>query len=43
MLLNKCTFDSEVKYAKGKDSAENIVTRKDGDNHGYGLKNIRSL
>jgi len=36
------TFDGEVKYAKGKDGAEkNIVSRKNGDNHGYGLKNIR--
>jgi len=35
------TFDGEVKYAKGKDSiAEAISTRKSGDNHGYGLKNI---
>ena len=36
------TFDGEVKYAKGKDGAEkNIATRKSGDNHSYGLKNIR--
>ena len=36
------TFDGEVKYAKGKDgTAEAITTRKSGDNHGYGLKNIR--
>ena len=36
------TFDGEVKYANGKDGiAEAITTRKIGDNHGYGLKNIR--
>jgi len=36
------TFDGLVKYAKGKDGAtEAITTRKRGDNHGYGLKNIR--
>jgi len=36
------TFDGEVRYAKGKDGAEKVIaTRKDGDNHGYGLKNIR--
>jgi len=36
------TFDGLVKYAKGKDgTAEAITTRKSGDNHGYGLKNIR--
>ncbi|MCL2841755.1 MAG: GHKL domain-containing protein [Defluviitaleaceae bacterium] len=35
-------FDGEVKYAKGKNGAEKVIaTRKDGDNHGYGLKNIR--
>jgi len=38
------TFDGEVKYAKGKDGiAEAIITRKSGDNHGYGLKNIRKV
>ena len=38
------SFDGEVKYAKGKDGiAEAITTRKDGDNHGYGLKNIRKV
>ncbi|MCL1788213.1 MAG: ATP-binding protein [Defluviitaleaceae bacterium] len=36
------SFDGEVKYAKGKaGTPEAIVTRKDGDNHGYGLKNVR--
>ena len=36
------TFDGEVKYEKGKSEADKIITtRKDGDNHGYGLKNIR--
>ena len=36
------TFDGEVKYADGKAGAEKtITTRKDGDNHGHGLKNIR--
>jgi len=36
------TFDGGVKYAKGKDGrAEAITTRKSGNNHGYGLKNIR--
>jgi len=38
------SFDGEVKYAKGKDGiAEAITTRKSGDNHGYGLKNIRKV
>ncbi|MCL2217025.1 MAG: GHKL domain-containing protein [Defluviitaleaceae bacterium] len=35
------TFDGEVKYAKEKNgTAEAITTRKSGNNHGYGLKNI---
>ena len=37
------TFDGVVKYAQGKSGAEKIITtRKDSDNHGYGLKNIRN-
>ena len=32
------TFDGVVEYAK---DGQAIVTRKDGDKHGYGLKNIR--
>jgi len=36
------TFDGVVEYEKGKNGTEKIIaTRKDGDNHGYGLKNIR--
>ena len=36
------TFDGEVKYAKGKGGGgENILSRKEGAGHGYGLKNIR--
>jgi len=36
------TFDGIVKYAENKGGAEKfIATRKEGDNHGYGLKNIR--
>ena len=38
------TFDGTIKYAKGKDKdgAEKVIaTRKDGSEHGYGLKNIR--
>jgi len=31
------TFDGKVKYADG----ESITTRKSGDEHGYGLENIR--
>ena len=33
------SFDGEVKYDDKKEKT--IVTRKDGDNHGYGLKNIQ--
>jgi len=37
------TYDGKVKYAKDKDCLDTaIVTRKDGDNHSYGLKNIRN-
>ena len=35
------TFDGEVKYTEGKSGAKKIITRKDGDNHGYGLENIQ--
>ena len=36
------TFDGIVKYTDSKDETEKIIaTRKKGDNHGYGLKNIR--
>ena len=36
------TFDGKIKYANGKNGIEEaIVTRKDGDKHGYGLKNIQ--
>jgi len=36
------TFDGEVKYAEVADGTEQvIVSRKGGDNHGYGLSNIR--
>jgi len=36
------TFDGEVKYADGMDGAKQvIVSRKDGGNHGYGLRNIQ--
>jgi len=36
------TYDGVVKYADGKDGAANtIISRKDGDSHGYGLKNIQ--
>ncbi|MCL2409801.1 MAG: GHKL domain-containing protein [Oscillospiraceae bacterium] len=36
------TFDGEVKYVDDKHGEEGaIITRKDGDNHGYGLKNIQ--
>ena len=35
------TFDGVVKYAKKKEGdTKHIVTRKDGGNHGHGLKNI---
>ena len=35
------TFDGVVNYAEGKDGNEkHMVTRKDGDKHGHGLKNI---
>ena len=37
------SFDGMVKYGRGKDSSpENIVSRKSGIGHGYGLKNIRN-
>jgi len=36
------TFDGIVKYTNGVNGAEDVIaTRKSGDNHGYGLKNIR--
>jgi len=35
------TFDGEVKYAKGKDGVDAILTRKDGAGHGYGLRNVK--
>ena len=38
------TFDGVIKHAKSKDKdgAEKVIaTRKDGSEHGYGLKNIR--
>jgi len=36
------TFDGIVKYTDSKGETEKIITtRKKGDNHGYGLKNIR--
>ena len=36
------TFDGKIEYTKSKDGGEQaIVSRKNGDNHGYGLKNIR--
>ena len=36
------TYDGVVNHADGKNGAENMfVSRKDGDNHGYGLKNIQ--
>jgi len=36
------TFDGEIKCEKGKNDAMKVIaSRKDGDNHGYGLKNIR--
>ena len=36
------TFDGIVEYAEGKgDVGKAIVSRKDGDAHGYGLKNVR--
>jgi len=36
------TFDGVVKYAQCKSGAEEVITtRKNGDNHGYGLKSIR--
>jgi len=36
------TYDGVVKYVNDKDDAQKIIaTRKDGDNHGYGLKNIQ--
>jgi len=35
------TFDGIVNYLQCKgDTKRNIITRKNGDNHGYGLKNI---
>jgi len=37
------TFDGMVKYTESKDQTKKIIaTRKKGDNHGYGLKNIRN-
>jgi len=36
------TYDGVVNYAAGKDGAKTgIVSRKDGENHGYGLRNIQ--
>lgn len=36
------SFDGVVKYDAGKDGdTSHIITRKDSNNHGYGLKNIR--
>ena len=36
------TFDGAVQYADDKGNAsKTILTRKDGDQHGYGLKNIQ--
>jgi len=34
------TFDGQVKYVKNKDGEDVIASRKEGSNHGYGLKNI---
>ena len=34
------TFDGVVKYADSE-GKKNITTKKSGDNHGYGLKNVR--
>jgi len=36
------SFDGEVQYADSQNGTEQVIaTRKDGDNHGYGLKNIQ--
>lgn len=36
------SFDGEVKYLDGETGKENsIISRKQGDTHGYGLKNVR--
>ena len=37
------TFDGQVLYANSKAEAEkNLATRKKGENHGYGLRNVRN-
>jgi len=36
------SFDGEVNYVKGRNGAEKVITtRKEGSNHGYGIKSIR--
>ena len=36
------TYDGVVKYVDGKNETEKVIaTRKDGDGHGYGLRNIQ--
>ena len=37
----KNTFDGKIKYSKDSTKEKRIISRKDGKNHGYGLKNVK--